>query len=179
MTRSPKPSSRLHRSRQQVRRWRSAPDLGLILLCGGLYLGAGLILTGLPEIAWIGLWPLGVLGLWLQVYSLSQTADRKSPLWRPDLLGPILFTGVLAISLNHLGTNQIDRLTPGILLGQALLLSMAGFLVAAICLISTQTLSNQLFTAGLKPHQVRAILLVAGIVGLCLGGLGGLILKLL
>ncbi len=179
MTRSPKRQSRLHRSRQQIHRWRTAPDLGLIGLCGGLYILAGLVLTWLPQIAWVGLWPLGVLGFWLQVYSLSRSADMAPPVWRPDLLGSALFTVVLAITLNHLGNNQIDQLSLGELALQVLLVSLAGFLLAALCLISTRTLNSQLLTAGLKPHQIRAILLTTGIVGLCLGGLGGLIFKLI
>lgn len=179
MTRSPKRQSRLYPSRQHLRRWRSSPDLGLVLLNGGLYWLAGALLTGLPQIAWVVLWPLGLLGFCLQVYGLNRVTQGTPPFWRPDRLGPVLFTGVLASSLNHLGPNQIDRLTLGVLVGQVLLFSLIGFLLAAICWFSTQALHNQLGTAGLEPRRVSQVLRAAGITGLCLGGLGGLILKLL
>ena len=170
-----RPSKR-HRDRQQRYHLKSQPTGGLMLICGLCYGLAGMLLTRLPHLTWIGLWPLALLASWVQAWGLTRPTQVKPQGISPDQVGIVLLTIALAASLNHLGSGQIDKVSFLGLIGQVLGLSLLGLTLAISCSRLTLILSKRL-KGGSSDYQTRALLTTVAGVGLITGGLAGLIFK--
>ena len=171
-------SSRRHRDRQQLNRLKSQSTGGLALICGICYGLVGLLLTRLPNLAWLGLWPLGLLAAWLQIWSLTRPSPSKFQGVFLDQLGTVLLTVALAAGLNYLGSAQIDDVSFLGLILQILACSGLGLLLAILCSRLTVLLAERL-QVRFSDHQTRALLTTVLGLGLIFGGLAGLLLKLL
>ena len=171
-------SSKRHRDRQRVDRLKSQSTGGLALICGICYGLAGLLLTRLPDLAWLGLWPLGLLAAWLQVWGLTRPSPSKFQGIFLDQLGTGLLTVVLAAGLNYLGSAQIDNVSFLGLILQILACSGLGLMLAVLCNRLTVLLADRL-RIRFSDDQTRALLTTVLGLGLILGGLAGLLLKLI
>lgn len=173
-------SSKRYRDRQRQRldHFKLQSTAGLALICGLCYGLAGLSLTRLPYLAWLGLWPLGLLAAWLQVWGLTQPSPLKFQGISLTQLGTGLLTAALAASLNYLGSAQIDDVTFSGLILQILACSGLGLVLALVCKRLTVLLADRL-QIRLSDDQTRALLTTVLGLGLILGGLAGLLLKLI
>lgn len=173
-------SSKRHRERDRQRLNYLKPQStgGLALICGFGYGLAGLLLTRLPHLAWIGLWSLSFLAACLQVWGLTQPSPAKFQRTFPDQLGTGLLTVALAVGLNYLGSAQIDDVSFLGLILQILACSGLGLLLAILCNRLTVLLSERL-QVRFSDHQTRALLSTVLGLGLIFGGVTGLLLKLL
>ena len=169
-------SSKRYGDRQRVDRLKSPSTGGLVLICGVCYGLAGFLLTRLPHLVWLGLWPLGFLAVWLQVWGLTRPSPSKFQGVSLDQLGTGLLTVALAAGLNYLGSAQIDEVSFLGLIFQILTCSGLGLLLAVLCNRLTVILAEH-WQVGLSDDQTRALLTTVLGLGLILGGLAGLLLK--
>lgn len=170
--------SKRHRDRQQRYHLKSQPAGRLMLICGVCYGLAGMLTTHFPHLTWVGLWPLALLASWLQAWGLTRPEHLKSQGIYLDQASIVLLTIALAVSLNYLGSGQIDNVTLLGLIGRVVGLSSLGLALAILCSQLTAILSQRL-KARASDYQTRAILTTVIGIGLIMGGLAGLILKVI
>lgn len=160
-------------------RRRRSSGAGLVVLCAFIYGLVGFLVTALPPVPW--LWPLVLvaLGLHLWAISLVVVGDRGwSARLGSGLLQLLAALGLvlpLAVSLNFLGSDQIDDITIGSTLGQVVMLSLGAVVVALLGRWATTQLGHHLIRR-LSLRQMRGVLALVGILGLTLGGAAGMLL---
>ncbi len=146
-----------------------------MLLCGLWYAVVGFLVTALPGTPWV--WPLVLVGAWLHVLELALLAAQEQPsrlAWRFLLLllrlaGAGAVTLALALALNHLGSDQLEKITLASVFWQVLGLGLLAVLLTLLCRLLTRHLAERL---QLRLHQQKAFLTLAATVllGLSLGG---------
>ena len=144
-----------------------------------LYAIAGLMLASFPAPYWI--WNLALGGVIAQALALAgPRALSRFRWWSANLLAlvAILGTGAivvaLTISLNYVGTDQLDDLVPNQVAMEILQMSLVAVVTAALGGIISAETGDRLL-GGFNRLQTSLILAATCILGLAMGGAIGLL----
>jgi hypothetical protein len=156
------------------------PFFGLWLVCGLLYVIAGMILTGLPALPW--LWLTAAVGSVVQGLALAGPQSLQRFRWATanllvlsSIVGGTALAVALSVALNHLGTDNIDELTIASALMEVVVYSLLAVGLAVLCSLATAALGDRLLRRYTSRFTSLA-LIGTGLLGLAIGGGVGLLI---
>lgn len=172
MNSSPRARSRaISRPLTSLKRRSQRSSGGLILLCALVYIVVGYIVTALPTFLW--LWPLALVSILFHAVEITLPANRSRWSWGLQrslrFLGTMALLIALAVSLNFLGSDQLNDITILGAAGQVLLFSLLAAFLVYVCRLLTQQLATRLLNRLARRPAQGVLVLVAGL-GLAVGG---------